>query len=108
MSDITTRVAFIGPGAMGFGMATRLVKKGYQVTGSEVWGPTLERFKQMGDCASTPAEAAKGKEYCVCMVATAQQAQDALLDGPDPAVPVYHTAPFCCYARLCLAVTCKV
>jgi 3-hydroxyisobutyrate dehydrogenase-like beta-hydroxyacid dehydrogenase len=35
-------VAFIGLGAMGFGMATNLVKQGYNVTGFDVWGPTLE------------------------------------------------------------------
>lgn len=104
MSETTTQVAFIGLGAMGFGMATHLVKKGYQVTGSDVWAPTREKFKQMGgECASTPAEAAKDKEYCVCMVATAQQAQDALLDGPDPAVPALaHGA----VVLLCSTVPC--
>ncbi|KAH7134165.1 NAD binding domain of 6-phosphogluconate dehydrogenase-domain-containing protein [Dactylonectria macrodidyma] len=81
-------VAFIGLGAMGFGMATQLVKQGYPVAGFDVWPPTLERFQKAGgSTSSTPAEAVQGKEYCVCMVATAQQAQDVLLDGPNPAVP---------------------
>lgn len=104
MSETTGPVGFIGLGAMGFGMATHLVKEGYKVTGFDVWAPTLDRFKQAGgDCATTPAEAAQDKEYCVCMVATAQQAQDALLAGPNPAVPALaHGAVL----LLCSTVSC--
>ncbi|KAH6895926.1 NAD binding domain of 6-phosphogluconate dehydrogenase-domain-containing protein [Thelonectria olida] len=81
-------VAFIGLGAMGFGMASHLVKEGYPVTGFDIWPPTLEKFRSIGgDTASKPADAVQGKEYCVCMVATAQQAQDVLLEGEHPAVP---------------------
>lgn len=43
-----TTVAFLGLGAMGFGMATNLVKMGYGVRGYDVWGPTLERFEREG------------------------------------------------------------
>jgi 3-hydroxyisobutyrate dehydrogenase-like beta-hydroxyacid dehydrogenase len=72
---------------MGFGMATHLVKQGYAVTGFDVWAPTLERFAAAGGLtATTPAAAVAGKAFCVCMVATAQQAQAVLLDGPDAAV----------------------
>lgn len=88
MAEAKAPVAFIGLGAMGFGMATQLVKQGYPVTGFDVWPPTLERFQQAGgSISSTPAEAVQGKEYCVCMVATAQQAQEVLLEGSNPAVP---------------------
>lgn len=81
-------VSFIGLGAMGFGMATHLIAEGYPVTGFDVWGPTLERFKQAGgSIASTPAEAARDKAFCVCMVATAQQAQAVLWQGDHPAAP---------------------
>ncbi|TPX17105.1 uncharacterized protein E0L32_003223 [Thyridium curvatum] len=81
-------IAFIGLGAMGFGMATNLVKQGYPVTGFDIWGPTLDKFRVAGGAtATTPAAAVKDKDHCVCMVATAQQAQAVLLDGPDPAVP---------------------
>lgn len=81
-------VAFIGLGAMGFGMATHLLSEGYPVTGFDVWAPTLERFKSAGGAtASTPAEAVQGKAFCVCMVATAQQAQAVLLQGEKAAVP---------------------
>ncbi|KAJ5246733.1 hypothetical protein N7468_001716 [Penicillium chermesinum] len=51
-------IGFVGLGAMGFGMATQLVKQGYPVHGFD--------------------ESASGKQYYVCMVATAAQAQSAL------------------------------
>lgn len=82
-----TPIAFIGLGAMGFGMATNLLKEGYEVTGFDVWAPTLERFAAAGGrAASTPAEAVADKEYCVCMVATAQQAQSVLIEGENAAI----------------------
>lgn len=88
MAASKPEVAFIGLGAMGFGMATNLVKKGYSVTGFDVWGPTLERFKEAGGkAATTPAEAVDKKGFCVVMVATAQQAQEVLLEREQPAVP---------------------
>ena len=72
---------------MSFGMATNLIKEGYEVTGFDVWAPTLERFAQAGGkTATTPAEAVAGKDHCVCMVATAQQAQAVLLDGENAAI----------------------
>ncbi|KJR87790.1 3-hydroxyisobutyrate dehydrogenase [Sporothrix schenckii 1099-18] len=75
-------VAFIGLGAMGFGMATHLVKQGYAVTGFDVWQPTLDKFAAAGgQTATTPAAAVAGKSVCVCMVATAQQAQQVLVEG---------------------------
>ncbi|RYP86411.1 hypothetical protein DL770_004916 [Monosporascus sp. CRB-9-2] len=81
-------ISFIGLGAMGFGMATHLVKQGYSVTGFDVWQPTLDRFKEAGGLtAATPAEAVRDKDHCICMVATAQQAQEVLLEGTDPAAP---------------------
>lgn len=87
MADQKPPVSFIGLGAMGFGMATHLVKQGYAVTGFDVWGPTLEKFKAAGGLtATTPAEAVAGKAFCVCMVATAQQAQSVLLEGPNAAI----------------------
>jgi 3-hydroxyisobutyrate dehydrogenase-like beta-hydroxyacid dehydrogenase len=97
-------VAFIGLGAMGFGMATHLVKQGYPVTGFDVWPPTLERFQSAGGLtASTPSSAVANKPFCVCMVATAQQAQSVLLDGPDAAVPAL---PHGAALLLCSTVPC--
>ncbi|KAH8670780.1 NAD binding domain of 6-phosphogluconate dehydrogenase-domain-containing protein [Xylariales sp. PMI_506] len=81
-------IAFIGLGAMGFGMATNLVKRGYAVVGFDVWGPTLEKFRAAGgSTASSPAETVASRNFCVCMVATAQQAQQVLIDGDGAAVP---------------------
>ncbi|KAK9791645.1 hypothetical protein SCARD494_07434 [Seiridium cardinale] len=81
-------IAFIGLGAMGFGMATNLVKQGYSVTGFDVWGPTLEKFTAAGGLtATTPADTVKGKDYVICMVATAAQAQSVLIDGENAALP---------------------
>ncbi|KAH8893879.1 hypothetical protein GQ53DRAFT_745310 [Thozetella sp. PMI_491] len=98
-------IAFIGLGAMGFGMATHLIKQGYSVTGFDVWAPTLERFKAAGGLtATTPASAVAGKPYTVCMVATAQQAQSVLLEGPDAAVPAL---PVGASLLLCSTVPCE-
>ncbi|KAJ0104094.1 hypothetical protein J7T55_007020 [Diaporthe amygdali] len=99
MASAKPAVSFIGLGAMGFGLATNLVKRGYPVTGFDVWGPTLERFQQAGgSSAATPAEAVAGKGLCVVMVATAQQAQSVLLEGDAPAVPAlpHGAALFIC------------
>lgn len=98
-------ISFIGLGAMGFGMATHLIKEGYSVTGFDVWGPTLDRFKAAGgSAASTPAQAVADKPFCVCMVATAQQAQAVLIDGPDAAVPAL---PQGAVLMLCSTVPCQ-
>ncbi|KAI1182932.1 NAD binding domain of 6-phosphogluconate dehydrogenase-domain-containing protein [Nemania serpens] len=86
-APVKPNIAFIGLGAMGFGMATHLVKQGYAVTGFDVWPPTLERFRAAGgNVASTPAEAVRGHDYVVCMVATAAQAQSVLFEGENPAL----------------------
>ena len=89
MADSKPPISFIGLGAMGFGMATNLIKQGYSVTGFDVWAPTLERFRQAGgQTATTPAETVEGKAYCVCMVATAQQADSVLFErGAVDALP---------------------
>ena len=88
MSATKPAVSFLGLGAMGFGMASHLVKQGYPVTGFDVYGPTLEKFKATGaSVAPAASDAVREKSFCVCMVATAQQAQAVLLDGDNPAVP---------------------
>lgn len=72
-------IGFVGLGAMGFGMATQLVKQGYPVHGFDVFPASVERFKAAGGIpASSLQDSAKDKQYYVCMVATAAQAQSAL------------------------------
>ncbi|KAF2477238.1 uncharacterized protein BDR25DRAFT_371264 [Lindgomyces ingoldianus] len=91
-------IGFCGLGAMGFGMATHLVKSGYIVTGFDVWTPTLEKFKTAGG-VSTPSlsESAKDKAFYVVMVATAQQADSALFgeEGIVQSLPKEATLLLC-------------
>ncbi|KAI1455634.1 NAD binding domain of 6-phosphogluconate dehydrogenase-domain-containing protein [Annulohypoxylon moriforme] len=104
MAETKPDISFIGLGAMGFGMATNLVKSGYNVTGFDVWKPTLEKFQAAGgSVATTPVEAVKNKDYCVCMVATAQQAQAVLIDGENPAL---SALPKGAVLLLCSTVPC--
>lgn len=72
-------VGFVGLGAMGFGMATHLVKQGYSVHGFDVFPASVDRFKTAGGIpASSLQESAKDKPFYVCMVASAPQAQTVL------------------------------
>ena len=53
------RVAVVGLGSMGFGMATSLRRAGLKVTGCDVSGDAVARFVADGGLgAKTPAEAA--------------------------------------------------
>ena len=73
---------------MGFGMATNLVKQGYQVKGYDVFQKAVERFKEAGGIpASSLADSAKGNMFYICMVASAPQAQSALFDDPQAIIP---------------------
>lgn len=74
-------VGFVGLGAMGFGMATHLVKQGYPVKGFDVFEKSRERFREAGGIAvSSLRESAEGSLYYVCMVASAPQAQEVLFN----------------------------
>ena len=79
-------IALAGLGAMGFGIASNLLKCGFQVTGYDVYQPSMDRFvAEGGKSASTPREAAEDVEFFVCMVVNAKQASDALFDTHDGA-----------------------
>jgi 3-hydroxyisobutyrate dehydrogenase len=72
-------IGFVGLGAMGFGMATHLVKEGYPVHGYDVFPASVERFSAAGGTpASSLLESAQDKQFYVCMVASAPQAQSVL------------------------------
>ncbi|KAL4807875.1 NAD binding domain of 6-phosphogluconate dehydrogenase-domain-containing protein [Aspergillus unguis] len=76
-------VGFVGLGAMGFGMATHLVKQGYPVHGFDVFPASVERFGAAGGTpASSLRESAEGKPFYIVMVASAPQAQSVLF-GDD-------------------------
>ncbi|CBX94574.1 hypothetical protein IAQ61_009590 [Plenodomus lingam] len=91
-------IGFCGLGAMGFGMATNLVKQGYSVTGFDVWQPSLDRFKAAGGIPSNSlSDSAKDKPFYIMMVASQWQAQPALFDkdGIVAALPKGATLLLC-------------
>ncbi|KAL8698169.1 MAG: hypothetical protein Q9201_006726 [Fulgogasparrea decipioides] len=89
MASRLPNVAFAGLGAMGFGMASHLVKSGFPVTGYDVYQPALDSFIKEGHGASsarTPREAVADTDFLICMVATSVQATPLLFDPDTGAV----------------------
>jgi 3-hydroxyisobutyrate dehydrogenase-like beta-hydroxyacid dehydrogenase len=73
------RVAFLGLGIMGTGMATNLVKAGHEVS---VWNRTPGKTVEGARTAATPADAAKGVEV-VWMCVSDTAAVETVLFGKD-------------------------
>ena len=73
------RVAFLGLGIMGTGMATNLVKAGHEVS---VWNRTPGKTVEGARTALTPADAAKGVEV-VWMCVSDTGAVESVLFGKD-------------------------
>ncbi|QIX00020.1 hypothetical protein AMS68_005537 [Peltaster fructicola] len=87
MTSQMPRIGWTGLGAMGGGMATNLVKKGFKVTGYDVYQPLVDKFVQAGGTAAkTPKEAANGVDFFISMVANAAQNEALLFDGSDAAI----------------------
>ena len=83
MASSQTRVAVIGLGSMGFGMAQSLHRAGMRVTGCDVSADAVARFvKEGGQGASTPSEAAKNADIVVSVVVNAAQTE-AILFGDN-------------------------
>ncbi len=77
------RVAVIGLGSMGFGMATSLKRAGFHVTGCDVSAEAVARFvADGGKGAGTPAEAAKQADIVISVVLNAAQTE-TILFGKD-------------------------
>ena len=77
------RVAVIGLGSMGFGMAQSLRRAGFEVVGCDVSAATLQRFREEGgQVARTPALAAADCQAAVSVVVNAAQTE-AVLFGPE-------------------------
>src|SRR5690606_16840540 len=77
------RVAVVGIGAMGFGMATALKRAGFDVAGCDVAAGAVERLVALGGlAAATPADAARGAAIVVSVVVNAAQTE-AILFGKD-------------------------
>jgi 3-hydroxyisobutyrate dehydrogenase len=73
------KVAVIGLGAMGYGMARSLLRAGLTVTGFDLVEATLAKFaKDGGLTAPSPAAAAKGADIVVTVVVNAQQTETVL------------------------------
>jgi len=73
------RVAVIGLGSMGFGMAQALRRAGFEVVGCDVSAAPLQRFREEGGLvARTPALAAEGAAAAVSVVVNAAQTEDVL------------------------------
>src|SRR5690348_5150331 len=75
-----TRVAVIGVGAMGSRIARRLADSGHEVV---TWNRTRAKAEALGlPVADTPAEAARGTEAVITMVAS-PDALRAVTEGDD-------------------------
>src|SRR4051812_4839822 len=77
------RIAVIGLGSMGYGMATSLRRAGFEVTGCDVSPEAVQRFAgEGGKGAGTPSEAAKSADIVVSVVVNAVQTE-TILFGPN-------------------------
>ncbi|MDB5522293.1 MAG: NAD-binding of NADP-dependent 3-hydroxyisobutyrate dehydrogenase family protein [Rhizobium sp.] len=85
MSELE-RVAIIGLGSMGLGMARSLIRAGHAVCGCDISAAALENLAASGGLAfQTPAEAAKDADIVVVVVVNAAQTETVLY-GTDGAV----------------------
>ncbi|ABE39089.1 3-hydroxyisobutyrate dehydrogenase [Rhodopseudomonas palustris BisB5] len=89
------RVAVIGLGSMGFGMAASLRRAGFIVIGCDVSAETVARFAaEGGHGAATPAEAAKDVSIVVSVVVNAAQTEDVLFGETGVAASLANDAVF--------------
>ncbi|MCB5174330.1 L-threonate dehydrogenase [Microvirga lenta] len=78
-SSAKARVAVIGLGSMGFGMASSLRRAGFDVAGCDVDRSAVERFAaEGGRGAESPAQAAEGADIVVSVVVNAAQTEAVL------------------------------
>ena len=75
-------VGFCGLGAMGYGMATHLLKNGFPVTGYDVFAGSVERFVAAGGkAASTPRDMTPTCKIILLMVSNSSQVDSVLFDS---------------------------
>jgi 3-hydroxyisobutyrate dehydrogenase-like beta-hydroxyacid dehydrogenase len=96
-----SKIGFVGLGAMGIGMATSLVNKGFNVCGYDVYEPSKQKFIAVGERASgakSPAEAARGAAIFILMVQNAAQVTDVLFGNgkaadvlPDSSIVILNS-----------------
>jgi 3-hydroxyisobutyrate dehydrogenase len=82
------QVGFIGLGAMGFGMASHLLKNSvYDVIAYDVYGPSVDKFVTTGgQAADSPRTAAASSQFLILMVQNAAQVTAALFDSTTGAI----------------------
>ena len=84
-SPTPCRVAVVGLGSMGAGIAQSFIRAGFHVRGCDVNPANLERFVALGGVgAPTPADAARDAEIVVSVVVNAAQTE-TILFGPNGA-----------------------
>lgn len=82
-ANAASKIAVIGLGSMGFGMARSLKRAGLDVTGYDVESAAVERFVAEGGFgAPTLAEAVKDADIVVSVVVNAVQTESVLF-GPE-------------------------
>ncbi|CAG9464477.1 unnamed protein product [Pedinophyceae sp. YPF-701] len=73
------KVAFVGLGAMGSGMARSILAQGHHVSAFDVYPPSVDKFVAAGGTAAkSPAHAAEKADAIVLMVVNSDQADAAL------------------------------
>src|SRR3954465_9566230 len=83
----TPRVALLGTGIMGRGVATNIVKAGIPLT---VWNRTAAKAEGLGaDVAASPAEAAEGAVVLVTMLADAETTEQTVREASPGAGTVW-------------------
>jgi 3-hydroxyisobutyrate dehydrogenase len=81
------KIAFIGLGAMGMGMAIHLLEDGFRVTGFDVNSMALETLLAMGgNTASSPRECVQDAHFVICMVANSAQTENVFFAEKTGAV----------------------
>ena len=91
-------IGFIGLGAMGLGMARRLVQVGFSVRGYDVNPVAIQTLVQAGgQAATTAADAAQSADVFVLMVVSAEQVEEVLFGagGAAGALPPSSTVILC-------------
>ncbi|MCE5200040.1 MAG: NAD(P)-dependent oxidoreductase [Armatimonadota bacterium] len=83
---MSKKIGFIGLGIMGQGMATNLIRAGFDVT---LYNRTMSRAEELAaegaSVANTPAEAAQGADVVITMLADPPAIHEVIL-GPDGVV----------------------
>ena len=90
MTTNTLRVAFVGLGSMGLGMAKNLLAKGHTVIGVDMNAEALAALRAAGgESAATPKDAAARADALVLVVVNAAQVEQVLFgaDGAIGALP---------------------